>query len=165
MRLPNRNVGHSPVFPGKETVRPLTQSTALGPCTVKTKGPPDNLQRRDASAARMTAFRGAIGRAKKEWFDDKYGEKQLYLSMLACHPDYQKRGAGEMLCRWGVEKGKAEGLTVTLFASPMGWQLYRRIGFKDVGTFRTQVVGEDEYLDTPGMALERHCQKPAEQAL
>lgn len=102
----------------------------------------------------MKAFRAAVGRAKMEFFDSKYGEEQLYLGMLACHPDYQRRGAGEMLCRWGLDKAEAEHLTVTLFASPMGARLYGKLGFKDVGRFRTQVVGEQEYVDMPGMVLE-----------
>jgi predicted N-acetyltransferase YhbS len=102
----------------------------------------------------MTAFREAVGKAKTEWFDNNYGEKQIYLGMLACHPDYQKRGAGEMLVRWGIDKGRAEGLTPTLFASPMGMKLYTRLGYKDVGSFRAQVEREKEYLDTPGMVLE-----------
>jgi predicted N-acetyltransferase YhbS len=102
----------------------------------------------------MKAFRAAIGKAKTEWFDDKYGEKQLYLGMLACHPDYQKRGAGEILVRWGIDKAKAEELTVTLFASPMGTKLYSRMGFKDIGSFPTQVEVEKEVLVTPGMVLE-----------
>ena len=123
-------------------------------CTAKSKKPTDHLQRRDANPARMKAFRAAVGRAKTEFFDSKYGEEQLYLGMLACHPDYQRRGAGEMLCRWGLDKAKAEHLAVTLFASPMGVRLYRRLGFRDVGSFRTQVVGEEEYLDMPGMVLE-----------
>lgn len=101
----------------------------------------------------MTAFRESVGVAKTEMFDNKYGEKQLYLGMLACHPEYQRRGAGEMLCKWGLNKAKAEDLVLTLYAAPMGGRLYRKLGFRDVGTFHTQVHGEDEYLDTPGMVL------------
>ncbi|MCJ1392944.1 hypothetical protein MMC18_005816 [Xylographa bjoerkii] len=52
-----------------------------GVCIAKQKGPPDHLQRRDASAARMMAFREAIGRAKGEMFDGPYGEGQLYLDI------------------------------------------------------------------------------------
>lgn len=119
-----------------------------------TAKPRDHLERRDADAARMTAFREASDRAKKEWFDAKYGKRRLYLGMLACHPDYQRRGAGEMLCRWGLDKAKAEGLPLALLASPMGSRLYKRLGFQHVGSFRIQVEGEEEYVDMPGMVLE-----------
>lgn len=102
----------------------------------------------------MAAYRADLNKAKKTLFDDKYGDTQLYLGMLACHPDYQRRGGGKMLVTWGLDKAKAEGLDLTLFGSPMGSRLYRKLGFKDVGGFRTQVEGEDEYLDSLAMALE-----------
>lgn len=127
--------------------------THIKTAQAKTNGPAGHLQRPDASAAQMTAFREAIDAVKAEMFDNRYGEKQLYLGMLACHPDYQGRGAGKILCIWGLSKAKAEDLVLTLFAAPTGRRLYRRLGFRDAGTFHTQVQGEDEYLDTPGMIL------------
>ena len=36
-----------------------------------------------------------------------------------------------------------------------GKRLYGKMGFVDAGNFRTQVEGEDEVLDTPGMVLEK----------
>ena len=33
--------------------------------------------------------------------------------------------------------------------------MYGNLGFVDAGRFRTQVDGEDEYLDTPAMVLEK----------
>ena len=88
-------------------------------------------------------------------FDDKYGaDKHIYLSLLNTHSDYQGRGAGKALCQWGLEKAKREGWTVTLFSSPMGKRLYSKLGFRDVGSFRTQVEGEAEWLDIPAMVIE-----------
>ncbi len=101
----------------------------------------------------MAGFRADLARAKKRFFDG-YSDGQLYLGMLACHPDYQGRGAGRALVGWGLGKAKTEGLAVTLFASPMGARIYKRLGFQDVGSFRTQVAGEEEYIDTPAMVLE-----------
>lgn len=121
----------------------------------KKNGPPDHLHRRDANPARMAAYRAEMGKAKKRLFDDKYADTQLYLGMLACHPDYQRRGAGKELVCWGLDKAEAEGLDVTLFASPMGSRLYEALGFKEAGGFRTQVEGEDVFLDTKAMVLEK----------
>ena len=88
-------------------------------------------------------------------FDDKYGaDKYIYLSLLNTHPEYQGQGAGQALCQWGLDKAKMEGWSVTLFSSPMGKRLYAKLGFRDVGSFRTQVEGEAEWLDTPAMVLE-----------
>jgi len=102
----------------------------------------------------MMAFKKACVRVKKEYLDDKYGEQQLYLEMLICHPDFQNRGAGTMLSQWGLDKAKAENLNMTLFASEKGRRLYTKLGFKTVCTFRVQLDGEEEYLELPAMALE-----------
>nr|XP_036574459.1 GNAT family [Colletotrichum truncatum]KAF6780894.1 GNAT family [Colletotrichum truncatum] len=129
-------------------VQPPETSTNAGP-------PTDHLQRKDAAPERMKAYRAAMSKAKAQWFDEKYGDQQLYLSMLACHPSYQRRGAGELLCQWGFEKAEKQNLTLTLLGSPMGTRLYNRLGFTEVAKFRTQVDGEEEYFDTSVMVLER----------
>jgi hypothetical protein len=56
-----------------------------------------------------------------------------------------------MLVSWGLNKCRAEGLVPTLFATPMGYSLYRKLGYEEIGRFRVCVPGEDEYLDIPAM--------------
>ena len=86
--------------------------------------PTDHYSRRDASLARMKAYRAEIGVAKDVLFDRKYGaENHFYLGLLATHPSFQRRGAGSALVRWGLDKAKRMGWTVTLFSSPMGESL------------------------------------------
>jgi predicted N-acetyltransferase YhbS len=117
--------------------------------------PSDHLDRRDANPARMTAFRKAICKAKEEWFDKKFGESQMCLTTLATYPDYMRRGAGKALCEWGIKKAVSDKLAaVTLFSSPMGKPLYTKLGFRQVGMVHTQVEGEEEFPDFPGMILE-----------
>jgi len=94
----------------------------------------------------MKAFRASIGHNKRKMFDEVYGEKQLNLMVLATHPDDQRRGAGTALVEWGKHEARDEGLTVTLFPSPQGLKLYQRLGFRGVGSARTQVEGEEEFL-------------------
>lgn len=101
----------------------------------------------------MAAYQADSLAAKQRLFQEPYGDRQLYLGMLACHPDYRRRGAGGQLVAWGIAKAQTEKLTLTLFASPMGARVYKRLGFRDVGTFRTQVPGDDEYLDSRAMVL------------
>jgi ribosomal protein S18 acetylase RimI-like enzyme len=112
--------------------------------------------RRDAHHARMTQFRSDMNRAKKEILEKRYGDKELYLGLLACHPDYQGRGAGRELLRWGLEKADEEGLDVTLMTALNGpaSPFYKRFGFVEVESFRTQLEGEEEYHDTLTMARE-----------
>ncbi|PMD45735.1 hypothetical protein L207DRAFT_420211 [Hyaloscypha variabilis F] len=120
-----------------------------------TKPPSDHLNRRDASPVRMQQFRKTISKAKEEWFDNRFGESQMCLTTLATHPEYMRRGAGSALCEWGIRKAVAENLkAVTLFSSPMGKRLYTKLGFRQVGLVHTQVEGEEEFLEFPGMILE-----------
>ncbi|KAF6220771.1 hypothetical protein HO133_002451 [Letharia lupina] len=108
-------------------------------------------QRRDADIPRMQAFKKSLGEAKEILLDRIYGENQLFLLSLATHPDHHRRGAGTMLCRWGMAKAREEGSTVTLFASVIGKMLYEKLGFKQVGMAHVQVDGEEEGLDIPAM--------------
>jgi ribosomal protein S18 acetylase RimI-like enzyme len=103
----------------------------------------------------MQVFREEISKAKEDWFDKKFGNSQLYLTTLATHPDYMGRGAGTALCNWGIKKAINEKLAaVTLFSSPMGERLYTKLGFRQVAIVHTQVTGEKDCIDFPGMILE-----------
>jgi hypothetical protein len=58
-----------------------------------------------------------------------------------------------MLTQWGIDKARTEGMNTTLFATPMGFPLYRKLGFCEVGRVHVQVDGEKELLDIPAMVL------------
>ena len=109
-------------------------------------GPAGGEGRRDANFAHMKAFKQTLATAQKRWFDNVYGDKRLHLKILRTHPDYQKRGAGTQHCRWGMELARADGIPVTLFASPMGKRLYSHLGFLLLDTVTVQVEGEEEKL-------------------
>jgi ribosomal protein S18 acetylase RimI-like enzyme len=103
----------------------------------------------------MRAYRETISKAKEDYFDKKFGDSQLYLTTLATHPHYMRRGAGAALCDWGIKKAVSDKLAaVTLFSSPMGIPLYTKLGFQQVGIVHTQVDGEEDFIDFPGMTLE-----------
>ncbi|KAJ8121014.1 hypothetical protein O1611_g10213 [Lasiodiplodia mahajangana] len=119
--------------------------------SVQVKKPSDHPERRDADPARMVEFRNQIGQAKKNWFDQVYGDKQLNLMILATHPDYRRLGAAAKLVKWGQDKAKTEQATVTLFSSPMGYPLYSKVGFTVVGTVHVQVEEDDAFIDLPAM--------------
>jgi hypothetical protein len=102
----------------------------------------------------MEAFQ-AYHEAKRDWFDNKYGENKWSLTTLATHRDYTKGGVGKALCCWGIQRAISNNLkAVTLFASPLGKLLYTKLGFKEVGTVHIQVEGEEEFVKFPGMTLE-----------
>jgi len=109
--------------------------------------------RRDADPNRMSAFRDACATAKLQLFDSRYTRGHMFLKILLCHPDYRCRGAGTALTSWGVRQARRRGLSTTLFSSPMGYPLYCKLGFKEIGHFRVQVAGDDAYLDIPALML------------
>ncbi|KAJ8127297.1 hypothetical protein O1611_g6341 [Lasiodiplodia mahajangana] len=137
--------------PARTAVPAAQLAPDITPISTIQNGKP--IDRRDASLVRIEAHRADLSVNKKRLFDDRYGDRQLYLKMLACHPDYQRLGAGTQLVEWGISKARAERLTITLFASPMGANLYRRLHFQDAGRFCTQVPGEDEVLESRAMVL------------
>lgn len=55
------------------------------------------------------------------------------LDTLATHPDYQRRGAGSMLLKWGCELADRHGVALYVDASKAGAPLYERFGFVDEG--------------------------------
>jgi len=66
----------------------------------------------------------------------------LVLGLLCVHPDFQRRGVGKELVRWGLRQAADLGLTVHLEASPEGIPLYRSLGFK---TVETVIVKADQW--------------------
>jgi GNAT superfamily N-acetyltransferase len=66
----------------------------------------------------------------------------LVLGLLCVHPDFQRRGVGKELVRWGLRQAADLGLTVHLEASPEGIPLYRSLGFKIV---ETVIVKADQW--------------------
>ena len=89
--------------------------------------------RDDANLSHTHAWNASLATGKRRIFDPDYGNDHLSLYNLARHPKYQRRGVGTMLCEWGMARTKEQGKAVTLFASSMGEQMYRRLGFREIG--------------------------------
>lgn len=83
-----------------------------------------------------------------ETYFRKYHQEQLHLWMLITHPDYRRRGAGSMLCNWGLkESSKRGGWNLTVMSSPMGQVLYQQLGYELLGTECARVRGESESVE------------------
>jgi len=102
---------------------------------------------------RMNVFRERCAASKRDMFDKRYTRGHMFLKILLCHPDYQRRGAGSALTSWGIEEGRRLGLNTTVFASPMGLRLYKKLGFREIGRFRVQLDGDDAFLEIPALVL------------
>src|SRR5262249_13444987 len=107
--------------------------------------------RRDANKERMRVFTDALKVAQEKYFDKVYGDDHFYLGLLATHPDYQRRGAGTMLCKVGLDIADKHNSHISVFCSPMGHPLYLHLGWRDVATVTVQVEREDEKLVIPAM--------------
>ena len=60
------------------------------------------------------------------------GRPYVLLNLLCIHQDFQRRGAGTALVEWGMEVARSLGLAIHLEASAAGYELYRKLGFKQV---------------------------------
>ncbi|KAH7174580.1 acyl-CoA N-acyltransferase [Fusarium flagelliforme] len=58
-------------------------------------------------------------------------QKHYYLDTLVTHPDYQRRGAGSMLMKWGCDMADENRVAAYVDASKSGAALYERFGFVD----------------------------------
>ncbi|KAK6360934.1 hypothetical protein TWF730_007050 [Orbilia blumenaviensis] len=61
-------------------------------------------------------------------------ENHLHLNILVVDPAYQRRGIGEALVLWGVNKSINEGIPCALEASRAGKRVYTKCGFEEVQT-------------------------------
>ncbi|EDN05554.1 GNAT family acetyltransferase [Histoplasma capsulatum] len=79
-----------------------------------------------------------------------------YVGMLAIHPGYQRMGIGKMLLQWGIERGTAENVPVGLEPSLKGAGLYKKLGFRDLGT--VELMGKEWVAmmlwEPPGLSAE-----------
>ncbi|SPO04577.1 uncharacterized protein DNG_07262 [Cephalotrichum gorgonifer] len=57
--------------------------------------------------------------------------RHYYLDTLGTHPDYQRRGAGSMLIKWGCDLADEHGVAAYVDATKAGAPLYAKFGFID----------------------------------
>lgn len=72
------------------------------------------------------------------------GRKHWYLELIATRPEYQGKGAGGKLLRWGLERSDADGTETYLEASPAGKPVYERFGFKEEDRLVVDLEGKGD---------------------
>ncbi|KAL2005066.1 hypothetical protein VTN00DRAFT_2916 [Thermoascus crustaceus] len=82
----------------------------------------------DCDAKKNDDFFGALARERERLLG---GTKNYYLDMLAVHPDYQGKGAGSLIVKWGCDRGDQDGVALYIDATPAGARLYEKFGFED----------------------------------
>ncbi|KAK5094919.1 hypothetical protein LTR70_003766 [Exophiala xenobiotica] len=99
----------------------------------------------DANMTRMLDVERQTSAAIKRYVYD-LPHTQLYLSLLATHPEWDGHGFGAVHCHWGMEMAKEMNVPVTLIGTPAGWPLYDSLGFKSVANITIKTLGKMEDL-------------------
>uniref|UniRef100_V5EPI7 N-acetyltransferase domain-containing protein n=2 Tax=Kalmanozyma brasiliensis (strain GHG001) TaxID=1365824 RepID=V5EPI7_KALBG len=81
----------------------------------------------------ISRFKAQITRTREAQMK---GRDYWWLKVLTVHPEYQRRGLGSMLVKWGTQKADGDGLHGWLETSPMGLGAYLKAGFKVAGMDR-----------------------------
>ncbi|KAB5563587.1 acyl-CoA N-acyltransferase [Coniochaeta sp. 2T2.1] len=72
----------------------------------------------------------------RQWLAGDDPRNYWVLDVLAVHPDHQRKGLGNKLTRWGIEKAAKEGKGVGLISRPNAKRLYASLGFATFGLER-----------------------------
>ena len=149
--------GHS------STVQPLLQrlSTLAFAWPVSAAAPPGAEMARnchlhlDMNLTRALQWQYEFNPYEKHYIEEAY-DRQVYLALLATHPDYDGPWFGAAHCQWGKqlakqwekdlseETGEEEKVNVTLMATPRGYELYSTIGFENIANLSfTRVEGDE----------------------
>ncbi|GLA38555.1 hypothetical protein AnigIFM63309_005852 [Aspergillus niger] len=80
-------------------------------------------------------------------------EGYFYLDMLGTHPQFNGRGIGSRLLRWGLDRADEKGVPTFLASTPAGRPLYEKYGFEAVeeyevipGYFQASMLREAKFL-------------------
>ncbi|KAJ5281739.1 hypothetical protein N7478_007111 [Penicillium angulare] len=76
----------------------------------------------------FTAFKAMLEEGRKRHTT----ERDMMLDILATLPSHQGRGVGSAILRWGCEKADALQVRIYLEATPEGYPLYVKYGWKAV---------------------------------
>jgi len=74
----------------------------------------------------LVALLRPLGEAHQEIMGDR---PHLMLDTLSAFPEYQRRGAGALVVKWGAEKADEMGIELYLTSTMMTKPLYEKMGF------------------------------------
>jgi predicted acetyltransferase len=68
----------------------------------------------------------------------------IHLIRVATAPQWQRHGAGTLLCNWGIDVAQKHKLQIGLLATPSGQALYSQLGWKELTRAVVQMPKEKE---------------------
>ncbi|KAJ0421510.1 acyl-CoA N-acyltransferase [Aspergillus carlsbadensis] len=86
---------------------------------------------------------GFFNRLERERLAGTGSKPHYYLDMLGTRPEFNGRGLGSKLLRWGLSRADEEKVMTFLVSTPQGKRLYERYGFETVA----------EYEAAPGYSM------------
>lgn len=84
------------------------------------------------------------------------GRPYVLLNLLCVHQDFQRKGAGAMLVKWGMNCADELDLPIHLEASAAGFGLYKKLGFRQVEVAVVKAEDWDGDHDRSFIAMVRH---------
>ncbi|KIW13796.1 hypothetical protein PV08_08988 [Exophiala spinifera] len=102
--------------------------------------------------------------AVQTYIENAY-DRQLYLGILATHPDWDGHGFGAAQVQWGLKFAQAEErrltllqkkqvkMPVTLLATPAGYPLYKSLGFENVANVTFELLAPFPQSTTCGLGV------------
>jgi GNAT superfamily N-acetyltransferase len=82
------------------------------------------------------------------WMENQMppGTKCMYLVSLSVSPDFQSRGVGSALLKWGTDIADKAGVFMWVHSSEMAWKTYEKHGFEVVETLD---INLDDWAPAP----------------
>jgi GNAT superfamily N-acetyltransferase len=77
---------------------------------------------------------------------------QVDCRRMMVDPNYQRRGIGRLLLKWGLDYADEHKLVAWLNARPAGSKMYLDAGFKIVGTIDVIMAEGDQHIEIPPAA-------------
>lgn len=114
----------------------------------------EQCEHRDMNLTRAIPFGHDSTVALRKYIEEPFGPTQLYLDLIAVHPEYQLHGAGTRLVSRGIEIGRKEGVNVTLAALPTSEGFYAHIGFYSDANFTLKSIDGDKEFRYDVMAYD-----------
>lgn len=93
----------------------------------------------DTNMTRAEDFQQQFSAAEEKYIHG-LNQSQLYLELLATHPDWDGHGFGASHCRWGMNRAAAMKVPITLIATPAGYPLYDSLGFDSIANITINML-------------------------
>ena len=79
--------------------------------------------------------------------------------MLVTDPKHQRRGAGLLLMKWGIEQADHLKLPIYLESSPEGFHVYKKAGLEVIETLKVDLSPWGGPEDTPIPLMKRDAKE------